>query len=153
MKYTRMLALVVCAVVTGALATAAYGSGSQVNGQGQTHLSASLGFNAKSDLTGQLNYNADPAGPDAGFSAHCSGYNFYRSLITPAGFPEVVLGATCTDKDGATVYLWAAFVDKGEPGSADRENILWSHTLPVTHANAFINDGGVISNGNIQIHD
>jgi len=153
MNHLRTLAIGVSVIAAGTGVSAAYGSGSQVNGQGQTHLSASLGFNAKSDRSGQLNYNADPNGANAGFSAHCSGYNFYRSLITPAGFPEVVLGATCTDENGATVYLWAAFVDKGEPGSADRENILWGHTLPVTHANAFINDGGLISNGNIQIHD
>ena len=50
----------------------------QTNGNGQTHLSASLGFNAKADLRGELNYNSD----DGTFAAHCSGYTRYSEAIT-----------------------------------------------------------------------
>src|SRR5436190_16548852 len=101
-------------------AAAAFAGSQQVNGQGQTTLSASLGFNAQDDLSGQMNYNADPNGANAGFSAHCAGYTSYVQDATRwGGYPRVKLTATCTDKDGVTVYMRAAFIDRGEPGTSD----------------------------------
>src|SRR5438046_45748 len=86
-RTARMPKFLTGAARTGArLATGASGafaSGvTQANGQGQTPLSASLVFNAKSNLTGSLNYNADPSGPNSGFSAHCNDYFFY-AIPTP----------------------------------------------------------------------
>lgn len=122
-----------------------------VNGNGQTAKSASLGFNAKDDLSGELNYNADPNGEDAGFSAHCKDYASFKSGIRQ-GFPAVRVSAACTDQEEATIYLKAAFVDRGEPGSDDLVCILWSYTSPPTPDNALIHDFGLITAGNIQIH-
>lgn len=142
-------ALLATVMSTGAMAAPA----DQANGQGQTPLSASLGFNAKSDLKGELNYNADPNGPNAGFFAHCSGYEFFRLTYTKAGFPRVLVYATCTDQDGNTVYLRASFLDRGEPGANDEVCLLWSYDQRRLRQTAFIIDMGLISNGNIQIHD
>jgi hypothetical protein len=123
-----------------------------VNGNGQTPKSASLGFNAKDDLTGELNYNADPNGEDAGFSAHCKDYLTFASGVK-FGAPAVRVTASCTDQDEATIYLKASFIDKGEPGSEDMVCILWSYTYPPKPDNALIHDQGVITAGNIQFHD
>jgi hypothetical protein len=123
-----------------------------VNGNGQTPKSASLGFNAKDDLTGELNYNADPNGEDAGFSAHCKDYVSFVSGEQDGNSWARVL-ASCTDQDDATIYLRAAFLDKGEPGRDDMVCIVWSYTNPPRPSNAFIHDLGVITAGNIQFHD
>jgi hypothetical protein len=144
------------AALTGALlatgASGAFASGvTQANGQGQTPKSASLGFNAKSDLKGSLEYNADPNGPKAGFHAHCNDYLSYE-LETPAkGFPKVEVTAACTDQEGRTVYLLAYFIDRGEPGVNDAVCIAWNYKAPQVKG-SYIIDKGIISNGNIQIH-
>jgi hypothetical protein len=119
-----------------------------INGTGHTPLNAALGFNAKSDLSGQLNYNADPNGPNAGFSAHCDGYTHYRVRTSPDGFPAVNVTANCTDKDGVAVNLRANFVDRGEPGTSDSVCIEWRYSPKVV----YIWDYGTILNGNIQYH-
>jgi hypothetical protein len=124
----------------------------QVNGQGQTPLSASLGFNAKSDLSGEMNYNADPKGPNGGFSAHCSDFVLVATGTSIDGYPKITVKAACTDQDGATAYLKAGFVDRGEPGKNDSMCLLWTYSLPFSRATAYINDRGTISHGNIQIH-
>ena len=99
-KFLTVAALTGALLATGA--SGAFASGvTQANGQGQTPLSASLGFNAKSNLTGSLNYNADPNGPNAGFSAHCNDYFFYAITTTKAGFPRVKVRATCTETEPA----------------------------------------------------
>jgi hypothetical protein len=126
----------------------------QVNGTGQTPLSAALGFNAGADLSGELNYNADPNGQFAGFSAHCDGYTSFKHAKSKDGYPRILVTATCLDKDGVTVYLKGNFVDRGEPGVADSVCIIWSYTTPnpSEENGAYIHDMGTISNGNIQIH-
>ena len=138
-------------ILAAAASNAFAGGVTQANGQGQTPLSASLGFNAKSDLEGSLNYNADPKGANAGFSAHCNDYLTYTQTTTKGGFPKVVVTAACTDQDGKTVYLRAGFIDRGEPGMNDWLCIVWNYTAP-REKGAFIHDMGLIQNGNIQIH-
>jgi hypothetical protein len=140
-----------CALLTLGVGGAYAGGTTQANGQGQTPKSASLGFNAKSDLKGSLNYNADPNGPKAGFAAHCNDYLTYELETSTAGFPKVEVTAACTDQDGTTVYLLAYFVDRGEPGTNDSLCVAWNYTAPQVKG-AFIKDKGTISNGNIQIH-
>jgi len=57
----------------------------------------------------------------------------------------------------ATVYIKVYFVDKGEPGTADRINF-YASTNPAYRHNAeldpnrLVKDIGVISFGNVQIH-
>lgn len=68
----RRLAGVTALAATLMLVTAAAALADMGAGNGQTPRSASLGFVAMSDLTGQLNYVADPLGQDAGFIAHCA---------------------------------------------------------------------------------
>ena len=85
----------------------------QGTGAGQTANSAALGFVAMSNLNGQLNYVADPLGPDAGFVGHCDGYTSFVYSETPAGDPKVTVTATCTDVLGNVVYLKAGFIDRG----------------------------------------
>ena len=119
-----------------------------INGTGHTPLNAALGFNAKSDLSGQLQYTADPNGPNAGFNAHCDGYTFYKGRLSFDGFPAVNVNADCTDQDGVAVHLRANFVDRGEPGTSDSVCMQWFYT-PKT---VFIWDYGTILSGNIQFH-
>jgi hypothetical protein len=147
----RSPALVVFLAMFLALGISA-ASADWVNGQGQTPKSASVGFNAKDDLTGELNYNADPNGEDAGFSAHCKDYRSFRLTYDGQGFPKVTVTAICTDQDDVTVYLMASFKDRGEPGTQDEVCINWSYTLPMW-GNQFIQDKGIILAGNIQIHE
>jgi hypothetical protein len=144
---------IITVVVAGLLAlNSLAASADGVNGQGQTPLSASLGFNAQDDLSGELNYNADPNGPNAGFSAHCSGYRKFALTHNIEGYPRVSVSAICTDQDNVTVYLVASFIDKGEPGTNDWICVGWSYKIPPKQ-NLYIHDMGTILNGNIQIHE
>jgi hypothetical protein len=149
-RFVRVIGLIAVVLSSMAIVTSALAASG--NGQGQTPLSAALGFNAKDDLSGQLDYVADPAGIYAGFKAHCDGYTSFRLSFTHAGYPHIVVSATCTDQDGATVYLRFGMTDRGEPGTRDTICVLWGYSLPLTHDNAYIHDHGFISNGNIQTH-
>jgi hypothetical protein len=149
-RFVRTVALL--AVVLSSLAMISSAFAASGNGQGQTPLSASLGFNAKDDLSGQLNYNGDPNGPNAGFSVHCDGYTSFRFNYNHGGYPHIVVSATCTDQDGATIYMKFGMTDRGEPGTKDTICMLWGYSLPLTHENAYIHDHGFITAGNIQIH-
>src|SRR5262245_34950914 len=44
------------------LVTASAAMAGQVNGSGKSHLGNTIGYNAKSDLTGSFEYNGDPNG-------------------------------------------------------------------------------------------
>jgi hypothetical protein len=122
---------------------------SQVNGNGKTHEGATLGFNAKSDLSGQLEYNS----ADGTFRAHCDGYTSWRLETSSQGLPKPRVTATCTDQNGATVYLKAKFVDRAEPGARkDIARVWWSYTEPNASHAPFIKDVGAIQDGNLQYH-
>lgn len=149
-RIARVTALTAVVLLLMGIAASAFAS--EGNGQGQTPLSASLGFNVKDDLSGQLNYNADPNGPNAGFSAHCDGYTSFRLTTNHGGYPHINTSATCTDQDGNTVYLKFGMTDRGEPGTKDTICVLWGYSLPLTESNAYIHDMGFILSGNIQIH-
>ncbi len=141
--------LAVGVVATGLiLSMAAAAFAGQINGVGHTPLNAALGFNAKSDLSGELNYNSDPNGPNAGFNVHCSGYTFYNVRLSSDGYPAVNVNANCTDQDGVTVHLRANFVDRGEPGTNDSVCLQWFYSPGVV----YLWDHGTILNGNIQFH-
>ncbi|HYT29570.1 MAG TPA: hypothetical protein VEN82_02235 [Actinomycetota bacterium] len=151
MRFVRP-SVVICAIA-GLLAVSAASAWAtatdQANGQGQTPLSAALGFNAQSDLSGNLEYNADPNGANAGFSAHCNDYTSFVLRYTKVGnYPLVKVTASCADKDGNTVYLTAGLTDRGEPGINDSICLEFKDGA----GNLLIHDMGKISNGNIQIH-
>jgi hypothetical protein len=132
---------------------AAAAGASDATGVGKTPLNAALGMNVKSDLSGQVTYNSDPNGATPDFWAQCDSFSSYSLSTTAQGFPIVRVKATCTDKDGNTIYLRASFTDKGEPGTYDTVCIIWSYFYRPKLANAYIHDDGVILDGNIQVHD
>lgn len=145
-----VLVPIVLAMSAGpAFASAATG---QASGNGMSGQGNAVGFNAKANLSGQFQYVSF----DQTFKAHCSGYTFYKQYTSPGGYPIVDVHATCTDQNGATVYLEAYFLDRGEPGTRDAERIYFSYVyhfdLDENAADLFIADTYVITNGNIQIH-
>lgn len=141
----------------------------QTNGSGLTHEGASLGFNAKADLRGEITYTAHDG---TGFQVFCrDGLTSYREFPpTAAGYLRTKVTATCTDKDGVTIFAEIYFIDRGEPGDRDVERIFFTYDaayardangdpdawlttcnsgVPITDA---CNDKGIISAGNVQIH-
>ncbi|MEA2520848.1 MAG: hypothetical protein QOI81_494 [Actinomycetota bacterium] len=135
----------------------------QVNGTGVTHNGGSLGFNAKADLTGNLDYHS-PDGAIAtdgttpvDIDVHCNDYFLYREKLTGTPdpiYPYVrVRSKTCIDKvSGAAVVVQGEFVDRGEPGTNDTARLLFCWTGPCKTSTAFYIDGGKIQKGNVQIH-
>jgi len=125
----------------------------QTNGQGLTNGANTLGFNAKADLRGHLTYVTHHG---SGLRIKCHGYDSYRFAFTAAGFPRTRVTATCEDQTGTTVYVKVYFIDKGEPGVADKVLFYASYDAAYRHnaeldPNALV-DTGVIGNGNVQIH-
>ena len=120
-----------------------------VSGVGQTRRSASLGFVATSDRTGEFQYTSE----SGAFSVHCTRYSSFESSETKKGYPKVELTARkCFRKNGKQRFLWAAFIDRGEPGIVlDIGRMRWSREWPVTPANTVRRDFGRIDAGNVQI--
>jgi hypothetical protein len=127
----------------------------QASGTGQTPLSAAFGFNADETLNGQFIYISDPAGPNAGFNAQCNDFDSFTLEMAPGHFPKVVVSATCVQQGEVDpVFLWASFVDRGEPGDKDSVCICWTFApipRPLDTTPCFITDKGKIESGNIQI--
>lgn len=151
MRRTATVLLLVPAllVVLGGTAMAA---SMQTNGLGRTHGGASLGFNAKSNLSGHLTYISH----NQKFKVWCKGYTHYGQHIAPNRVLRSKVNATCKDQNGATVYFEGYFVDRGEPGVNDRARLYFSYNPafasdPDNDPNALV-DKGVIQHGNIQIH-
>jgi hypothetical protein len=142
----------------------------QTNGSGLTHNGASLGFNAKLDLKGQITYVAHDG---TGFWVQCDDLSTYRNLRnTPKGYQRTKVTAPCTDKDGNTIYVEIYFTDRGEPGDRDIERIFFTYNADfaldangdpnvwLTQCNSGADilaaggcmDSGIITAGNVQIH-
>jgi len=148
----------------------------QTNGTGKTHNDATIGFNAKKDLTGEITYLTDDT---SGFVVYCrDGLTSYRNLRpTPnGGYLRTKVIAICTDappgQEGNTVYVEIYFVDRGEPGTRDIIRFFASYdpayadnpngdpNVWTTECNMDVNvqtaggckDSGIITNGNVQIH-
>jgi hypothetical protein len=125
----------------------------QTNGQGKTHLGGTLGFNAKQDLSGSIEFQ-DSTNT---YSIHCDGLSKYRDSILASGaFKSIVNSTTCygqaTDANpGAQYYLHIEFIDKGEPGTYDKVCLSLS-LYPASQNDVLVFDCGVIQNGNVQIH-
>jgi hypothetical protein len=142
----------------------------QTNGSGLTHNGASLGFNAKKDLTGEITYVAHDG---TGFWVQCDDLDSYRNLKpTAKGFLRSKVIATCSDKVGNTIYVEIYFTDRGEPGNRDIERIFFTYNADwawdpngdpnvwLTQCNSGADilaaggcmDSGIITAGNVQIH-
>jgi hypothetical protein len=137
------------ALVTLALVATSAWALDQASGTGQTKRSAALGFVAKSDRTGQLNYDSDAGG----FTVHCRRYSSYEQDLTSKGYPRVTVTARkCFRANGSQRFLRAVFIDRGEPGIAhDIARLWWSRSWPVGPATAGRADKGRIDGGDIQI--
>jgi len=141
----------------------------QTNGTGKTHEGASLGFNAKANLRGNITYTSHDG---TGFQIKCrDGLTRYQNQRPTAnGHLRTRVTATCTDKSGTTVYVEIYFVDRGEPGDRDVIRAFFTYD-PAFALNAngdpdvFLtrcnngtvitegcSDRGIIGKGNVQIH-
>jgi hypothetical protein len=165
-RLRRSLVLVPIVLVLGATAALAL---NQTNGSGLTHEGASLGFNAKLNLKGNITYTSHDG---TGFQVMCrDGLTAYQNLAPGAnGALRTRVTATCTDQDGKTIYVEIYFVDRGEPGNEDAERIFFTYDpafaldangdpnvyLLTCNSGAPVvlgcNDAGIISTGNVQIH-
>jgi hypothetical protein len=121
----------------------------RVTGTGQTKRSASLGFVASSDGSGELEYISD----SGVFHVHCTRFSSFESSETKRGFPRVSITARkCFRPNGAQRFLRAVFVDRGEPGiEVDIVRMRWSRTWPVTPESTIRRDSGRIQAGEVQI--
>ena len=141
----------------------------QTNGSGLTHEGASLGFNAKGDLRGEITYTSHDG---TGFQVMCrDGLTRYVNQPTsPSGALRTRITATCTDQNGDTIYVEIYFIDRGEPGDRDAERIFFTYDPDFAHdpdsdpnvslmtCNSGVevtlacHDTGIITAGNVQIH-
>jgi hypothetical protein len=141
----------------------------QTNGSGLTHEGASLGFNAKANLKGNITYTSHDG---TMWQVQCrDGLTSYRNLQpTPNGGLRTKVTADCEDKDGVPIYVEIYFIDNGEPGNRDVERIFFTYDATyrldangdpdawLTTCNSGVapteacNDNGVITAGNVQIH-
>jgi hypothetical protein len=165
-KLLRPLILVPIVLILGAGTALAV---QQTNGSGLTHEGASLGFNAKLDLRGEITYTSHDG---TGFQVMCrDGLTAYQNQKpTAQGALRTRVTATCTDKDGSTIYVEIYFIDRGEPGTRDVERIYFTYDpafaldangdpnvyLMTCNSGAPVvlgcNDAGIITTGNVQIH-
>lgn len=136
-------------VTAFSLLTSAAWASDIVAGTGQTKRSAALGFVAHSDRSGEFQY----ASESGAFSVHCSRYSSFESSTTNKGYPKVEITARkCFRKNGRQRFLWAVFIDRGEPGIAfDIARTRWSRGWPVMPGNTVRQDFGRIDAGNVQI--
>lgn len=149
MRRFTLVAVFAAALLTlGSTAALAAGTTVQANGSGQTHDSATFGFNADSNLTGSLHYVSD----DGTYNIHCSQIDTFTGTVN-GSTGKAVFTATCVDQDGTTVYAWVQAKDLGEPGTNDWFCIGFSYDPITPGVDFFIHDMGIIENGNIQIHN
>ena len=141
----------------------------QTNGSGLTHEGASLGFNAKGNLKGNITYTSHDG---TGFQVMCrDGLTRYvNQPVSPQGHLRTNITANCTDQNGAPIFVEIYFVDRGEPGDRDTERIFFTYdpdhasdvhddpNVSLMTCNSGVevtlgcNDTGIITAGNVQIH-
>src|SRR5687768_14876605 len=141
----------------------------QTNGSGLTNEGASLGFNAKANLQGNITYTSHDG---TMFQVMCrDGLTSYRNLApTATGALRTRVTATCQDKDGTTIFAEIYFIDRGEPGDRDVIRAYFTYDpafaldansdpdVFLTTCNSGVvitegcNDAGIITAGNVQIH-
>jgi hypothetical protein len=161
---SALIAVPVVLVLTAGIASAL----EQTNGTGITHEGATIGFNAKGNLTGQITYVFHD---NTGQMIQCDEITSYKTLKpTAQGFLRTKVTADCEDKDGTPVFGEFYFVDRGEPGENDVIRAFFTYDpafrmdansdpdVFFTECNSGVlitegcNDRGVIQEGNVQIH-
>jgi hypothetical protein len=155
----RVLMATVAAVVAVLLSAGAAWADprSMVTGLGLTNDGNTLGFNAKSDLSGEYTYVAH----STTFMVRCSNYTWYKLMTDVSGFPRVNLRGTCLDQNGTTIYMETYFIDRGEPGVGgphvgDVARVFFTYNPayannPNGDPNLYWSDYSLIMAGNIQI--
>jgi hypothetical protein len=148
----KRFVLVGTAVAAVVAVTALMASADQTNGTGKTHLGFTVGYNAKSDLTGNFEYQPTINGND--LNIHCNDYTRYISTSTNDGFPKSIFNATnCFDKAGVQYYVHVEAVDRGEPGVQAGDSLcITVKTFPAKNSPWTFKDCGTITAGNVQIH-
>jgi len=146
-----MGAVVVALVAVAALAATALAADGQTNGTGKTHLGYTVGYNAKSDLTGSFEYQPTIGGVTV--NIHCNDYTRYRETTTGNGqYPKTIFNSTyCYDTDGNRYFVHVEAIDRGEPGTSDAMCIKVS-LFPARLNDNLVTDCGIIQKGNVQIH-
>jgi hypothetical protein len=122
--------------------------GRQANGTGKLHNGGTLGFNAKPDLSGSIEYHS----PDGTLTVHCNDLRGYFDRLDKKGFKDATFGSdTCTDPGGQNSFrVWIDALDCGEGSNAPQDKV---------HIRVFDSQGtllfeerGAIQNGNVQVH-
>ena len=164
-RFRTTMAAAALVVTLGASAAIAL---DQTNGSGLTTEGASLGFNAKANLKGNITYISHDG---THFKVFCrDGLTAYRNQKpTAQGHLRTRVTATCKDQDGKTIYAEIYFIDRGEPGKRDVERIFFTYDdafaldangdpdVWLTTCNSGVSiteachDVGIISKGNVQI--
>jgi hypothetical protein len=140
--------VVLMAATLGLTATAAFASLHATSGTGHTAADNPFGFTAKSDLSGQLEYQFTLNGTT--YDVHCMGYDSYVETTTSNGkYPKtIVTSSNCFDQFGTQYIVRGEFVDRGEPGTRDSAFISVKSYPDNT---LLYKDGGRIKDGDIQI--
>jgi hypothetical protein len=152
MRARRTVGIAVVVLAAGAVfAATALAGGGQTNGTGKSFLGYSVGYNAKSDKTGNFEYHPTINGSTA--NIHCNDYNRYRETTTGNGqFPKTIFNSTnCFDDAGVQYFVHIEAIDRGEPGTSDAMCIKVAKYPAKSNPN-LVTDCGIIQNGNVQIH-
>jgi hypothetical protein len=164
----RIMTTVVIACVIAVMAVGVVLAADQTNGTGRTHNHATIGFNAKLDLKGEITYVTHDS---TQWWVQCDDVTSYRNL-TPDGRGglRTKVTAECQDKDGTTLWAEFYFVDRGEPGTHDIIRAFFTYdsnyamdangdpAVWLTQCNSGVQitdgcmDSGRIRHGNVQIH-
>ena len=152
-KFVTAAAMAAAAVpLVGAVANA--GPPMMAAGTGITDEGNTWGFNAKADLGGEFTYVSH----NGVFKVKCHGYTKYVEQFNDGGWPQAHFFGTCTDQNGATIYMETYAVDRGEPGLNDSARIYFTHNVAFTddidnHVGQpdVYADTGKITHGNIQV--
>lgn len=157
LKIVKVALCVLTVAVLSASASLAASPQSMVTGLGLTNAGNTLGYNAKSDLTGHYTYVSH----DQTFRVMCFRYTFYRLMTDLQGFPEVHVLGTCRDQARRTIYMETYYIDRGEPGvggpgEGDVARVYFTYNAafqpnPNEDPNLFLADFSLIMAGNVQI--
>ncbi len=165
---TRLMATVAVASVLALVTTGIAFALDQTNGTGRTHNNATIGFNAKLALEGQITYVTHDS---TRWWVQCDEVTSYRNLKPLAdGSLRTKVTASCDDRERNPLWAEFYFVDRGEPGTRDIIRAFFTYDpawamdangdpdVWLTQCNMGHEitegcmDSGVIRRGNVQIH-
>ncbi len=142
--------MVVAVLVTSAVAFA----DGQTNGTGKTFLGYTVGYNAKSDLTGNFEYQPTINGTTV--NIHCNDYTRYaETTVNHGAFPKTIFNSTyCYDGD-TRYFVHVEAIDRGEGGNEVPPGDALCITVslyPRSSNPVLVKDCGPVQKGNVQIH-